>query len=272
MIGKTPGGAVIVSAYFINRPSVAAAFACSLLLALAASSVDARAADVKVMSTVALTPALDELAAKYEAGGNHLTFVYGTIANLKKKIDDGETADVLILSRPVLDSLQAQGKVVKDSIADVGTSYVAVGVRAGAPRPDISTPDRLKDALLATRSISYADPAKGGASGVHMAKVIDRLGITEEMKPKTILVPGAQAGELVARGEAEMGVAQASEIAAVPGTQVVGPLPGEFNSKITFAAGIGTTNSDPAAAKSLIELLTGPAGTAVLKSKGMDPP
>lgn len=260
-----------MSVHFINRAGVAAAFASALLLTLAAATIDAHAADVKVMSTVALTPALDELAAKYEAGGNHLTFVYGTIANLKKKIDEGETADVLILSRPVLNDLQAQGKVAKDSIVDVGTSHVAVGVRAGAPRPDISTPEKLKEALLATKSISYADPAKGGASGVHMAKVIDRLGIADQMKPKTILVPGAQAGELVAKGEAEMGVAQASEIAAVAGTQVVGPLPGEFNSKITFSAGIGATAKDPTAAKSLIELLTGPAGTAVLKSKGMDP-
>jgi len=260
-----------VRANFINRTAVAAAFASSLLLALAASAIDVSAAEVKVMSTVALTPALDELVAKYEAGGNHLTIAYGTIASLKKKIDAGETADVLILSRPVLNDLQAQGKVTQGSVADVGTSFVAVGVRAGAPVPDISTPERLKEALLATKSISYADPAKGGASGIHIAKVIDRLGISDQMQPKTILVPNAQAGELVAKGEAEMGVAQASEIAAVPGTQVVGPLPGEFNSKITFSAGIGATSQNPAAAKSLIELLTSPTGADVLKSKGMDP-
>jgi molybdate transport system substrate-binding protein len=265
------GAAISMSTHVINRTAMAAASACSLLLAVATSETGARAAEVKVMSTVALTPALDELVPKYQAGGNHLSIVYGTIASLKKKIDAGETADLMILSRPVLDDLQARGKVANGSIADVGTSYVAVGVRAGAPSPDISTPDKLKAALLATKSISYADPAKGGASGVHMAKVIDRLGITDQMKPKTILVPGAQAGELVARGEAEMGVAQASEIAAVPGTKVVGPLPGDFNSKITFSAGIGSSSNDPAAAKSLIELLTGPSGKAVLRSKGMDP-
>jgi molybdate transport system substrate-binding protein len=266
---KPEGRAVVMRAKFIDQ--VTAALACSLLLALATSATEARAAEVKVMSTVALTPTLDELVPKYEAGGNHLTIVYSTIANLKKKIDAGETADVLILSRPVLNDLQSQGKVVQGSVVDVGTSYVAVGVGAGAQPPDISTPEKLKAALLATKSISYADPAKGGASGVHMAKVIDRLGITEEMKPKTILVPGAQAGELVAKGEAEMGVAQASEIASVPGTQVVGPLPGEFNNKITFSAGIGSTSKDSAAAKLLIDLLTGPTGAAVLKSKGMDP-
>ena len=260
-----------MNTHFINRTAVAASFASSLLLVLATSAIGARAAEVKVMSTVALTPALGELVPKYEAGGNHLTIVYGTIASLKKKIDAGDTADVLILSRPVLNDLQVQGKVTQGSVADVGTSFVAVGVRAGAPVPDISTPERLKEALLATKSISYADPAKGGASGIHIAKVIDRLGISDQMQPKTILVPNAQAGELVAKGEAEMGVAQASEIAAVPGTRVVGPLPGEFNSTITFSAGIGSTSQNPAAAKSLIELLTSPTGADVLKSKGMDP-
>ena len=157
------------------------------------------------------------------------------------------------------------------SIANVGKSYVAIGVRSGAPQPDISTVEKLKAALLAAKSISYADPAKGGASGVYFAKVVDRLGIADQMKSKTVLVPGAQAGELVAKGEVEMGVAQASEIAAVPGTQVVGPLPGDLHIEMIFSVGIGSMSKDPAAAKSLIELLTSPTGAAVLKSKGMDP-
>ena len=224
------------------------------------------------MSTVALTPTLEELTPKYESSsGNKLTIVYSTIAELRKRIEAGETADVMILSRPALEDLQTKGQVAQGSIANVASSYVAIGIRAGAPEPDISTAEKLKAALLATKSISYADPAKGGASGVYFAKVIDRLGIADQMKSKTVLVPGAQAGELVAKGEVEMGVAQASEIAAVPGAQVVGPLPGDLNSTIVFAVGIGAASKDPAAAKSLIELLTGPTGTAVLKSKGMDP-
>jgi molybdate transport system substrate-binding protein len=255
--------------HFSQRAALAAAVGCSLLFALGAA---ARAAELKVMSTVALTPALGELAPKYESSsGNKLTIVYSTIAELKKRIDAGETADVMILSRPALDDLQTQGKVAQGSIVNVGKSYVAIGVRAGAPRPDISSAEKLKTALLATRSISYADPAKGGASGVYFAKVLDRLGISDQMKSKTVLVPNAQAGELVARGEVEMGVAQASEIAAVPGTQVVGPLPGDLHSELIFAVGIGSTSKDPAAAKPLIDLLTGPIGAAVLKSKGMDP-
>ena len=257
---------------FSRRAILAAAVEYSLLLALGAAAPAAYAAEVKVMSTVALTPTLGELTPKYESGsGNKLTIIYSTIADLKKRIDAGETADLMILSRPVLDDLQTQGKVSQGSIVNVGRSYVAIGVRAGAPQPDISTAEKLKAALLATKSISYADPAKGGASGVYFAKVIDRLGIADQMKSKTVLVPGAQAGELVAKGEVEMGVAQASEIAAIPGTQVVGPLPGDLHREMIFSVGIGSTSKDPGAAKSLIELLTSPTGAAVLKSKGMDP-
>lgn len=228
-------------------------------------------AEVKVLSTVALTPALDELVPTYESGGNRLTIVYDTIAELKKRIDGGDTADVIILSRPILDELETRGKLLEGSIVDIGTSYVAVGVRAGAPLPDISTPGKLKGVLLAAKGISYADPAKGGVSGVYFAKVLDRLGIADQMKARTVLVPNAQAGELVVRHEVEIGVAQASEIVAVPGTQVVGPLPGDLGSRMTFSAGIGSASQNPAAARSLIELLAGAAGAAVLKSKGMDP-
>ena len=256
---------------FIRQAAVAALLGCSVLLALGASVPAAWATEVTVMSTVALTPAFAELTQKYQTSGNRLNIVFGTIAGLKKRIDAGETADVMILSLPVLDDLQTQGKIVQGSIANVGKSYVAVGVRAGAPVPDIGTVEKLKAALLVTKSVSYADPAKGGASGIYFAKVLDRLGIADQMKSKTVLVPGAEAGEMVAKGEAEMGVAQASELAAVPGIKVVGPLPGDLNSEIVFAVGVGSTSADPVAAKSLIEFLTGPVGAAILKSKGMDP-
>src|SRR6202020_608403 len=266
--GHRTGDKNVMRTLFIRQAALAA---CSVLLAWAASAPAAQAAEVKVMSTVALTPAFGELTQKYQSGGNQLNIVFGTIASLKKRIDAGETADVLILSRPVLDDLQTQGKIVQGSIANVGKSYVAIGIRAGAPLPDIGSVEKLKAVLLATKSVSYADPAKGGASGIYFAKVLDRLGLADQMKSKTVLVPGAEAGEMVAKGEADMGVAQASELASVPGVKVVGPLSGDLNSEFVFAVGIGSTSTDPAAAKSLIELLTGPVGAAILKSKGMDP-
>lgn len=220
------------------------------------------AAEIKVMSTVAMTATLDELKPKFEAATGHkVTIVYSVIADLRKRI----------LSRAALDDLQGQGKAMPGSIVNLASSYVAIGVRGGAAKPDIGSADALKRTLLAAKSIVYADPVKGGASGVYFAKVLDRLGITEQMKSKTILVPGAQAAEVVARGEAEMGVAQASEIVPIAGAQLVGPLPGDLNNVTVFAAGIGPASKAPAAAKALVEYVTGPVGAGVLKSKGLDP-
>jgi molybdate transport system substrate-binding protein len=230
------------------------------------------AAELKVMSTVALSATLDDLKPKFEsATGHKLTIVYSVIADLKKRIENGEAADVMLLSRPALDDLQTKGKVASGSIANVASSSAAVAVRAGAPVPDISTSDALKRALLASKSIAYSDPAKGGASGVHFARVLEKLDIVDQMKPKTILVPGAQAAEVVAKGEAELGVGMASEIVPVAGAQLVGPLPGDLKMVIVFAAGVGPTSKDPTAANALIQFITGPTGAAVRKSKGMDP-
>ena len=182
-----------------------------------------------MLTSVALTSALDELAPQFErATGNKLTIGYGLISDIRKRILEGESADVIILSRPVMDELQKQDKFAVGPITNVVGTAVSVAARAGAPKPDMSSVDAFKRSLLAAKSIVYADPAKGGASGVYFASVLDRLGIAEQMKPKTILVPGAQAADVVAKGEAELGVAQASEIVPVAGAQLVGPLPGEY--------------------------------------------
>ena len=252
--------------------NVAAAIGLAILLPSLTAASAVSAAELKVMSTVAMSATLDELKPKFEAAtGNKVTIVYSVIADLRKRIQEGETADVMILSRAALDDLQGQGKVVPGSIVNLASSYVAIAVRAGAAKPDLGSVDALTRTLLAAKSIVYADPAKGGASGVYFAKVLDRLGITDQMKSKTILVPGAQAAEVVARGEAEMGVAQASEIVPIAGAQLVGPLPGDLNNVTVFAAGIGPATKDPAAAKAFIEHVTGPVGAGVLKSKGLDP-
>jgi molybdate transport system substrate-binding protein len=252
--------------------NVAAAIGLTILLSSLTAASAVGAAEIKVMSTVALSATLDELKPKFETATDHkVTIVYSVIADLRKRIQEGETADVMILSRAALDELQGQGKVASGSVVNVASSYVAIAVRAGTATPDIGSADALKRTLLAAKSIVYADPAKGGASGVYFAKVLDRLGIADQMKSKTILVPGAQAAEVVAKGEAEMGVAQASEIVPIAGAQLVGPLPGELNNVTIFAAGIGPASKDAAAARALIQYVTGPAGAGVLKSKGMDP-
>jgi molybdate transport system substrate-binding protein len=231
----------------------------------------AQAAEVKVLTSVALTSALDELAPIFEKeSGNKLMIEYSLIAALRKRILDGETGDVIMLSRPVMEELQKQGKFAGDLVNVAGTP-VSIVARAGAPKPDIGSVDALKRTLLNARSIVYADPAKGGASGVYFAKVLDRLGIAEQMKSKTTLVPGAQAAEVVAKGEAELGVGQASEIVPVHGAQLVGPLPGEFASTTAFTAAIGAGSKSAEAAKTLIKFLTGPEAAPRLKANGFEP-
>jgi molybdate transport system substrate-binding protein len=242
----------------------------SLLSATAAiEAAVAEPVEVTVLTSVALTSAMDELAPQYErATGNKLKIGYSLIADIKKRVIAGESADVIMLSRPAMDDLQKQDKFAPGSIIDVAGTPVAIAAKAGAPKPDISSADALKAALLAAKSIVYADPTKGGASGVYFATVIDKLGIAEQLKAKTILVPGPQAADVVARGEAELGVAQASEIVPVSGAQLVGPLPGELGSLTQFTAAIGAGSKQAEAAKSLIQFLTGPSAAAVFKAKG----
>jgi molybdate transport system substrate-binding protein len=230
------------------------------------------AAEIKVLASVALTAALNELAPQYErATGNKLSLGYSLVADIRKRVLEGETADVIILSRPVMDELQKQDKVTPGSIADVVGIAVAVTARAGAPKPDISSADALKRTLLAAKSVVYADPAKGGLSGVYFARVLDRLGIADQMKPKTVLVPGDQSAEVVAKGEAEIGVAQTSEIVPVAGAELVGALPGDLNLVTVFSAGIGAGAKAPDAATSYVKFITGPTAAPVLKARGMEP-
>src|SRR5262249_44003344 len=153
---------------------------------------------------------------------------------------DGESADVIMITRPMMEELQKQNKLAAGSLVNVVGTPVAIAARAGAPKPDIATVEALKRTLLAAKSIVYADPAKGGVSGVVFARPLDRLGIADQMKPKTILVPGAQGPDMVAKGEAELAAAQGSEIVPVAGAQLVGPLPGELASTTLFAAAIGS--------------------------------
>ena len=232
----------------------------------------AQASELKVLTSVALTSVLDELAPVFEkTTGTKLKIDYNLIAAQRKRILEGESADVIILSRGAMQELQKLDKFAASDLVDVAGTPVSVAARAGVPKPDISTADAFKQTLLSARSIVYADPAKGGASGVYFARVLDRLGIAEQMQAKTILVPGAQAAEVVAKGEAELGVAQGSEIVPVAGAQLVGPLPGEFASMTVFTAGIGAGSTLRAPASELITFLKGPEAAARFKAKGFEP-
>ena len=231
----------------------------------------AGAAEVKVLTSVALTAALDELAPAFEKqSGNSVTIVYGLAAEMRKRVLDGESADVILIVRPMMEELQKQNKLAADSLVNVVSTPVALAARAGALKPNIATVEAFKSALLAAKSIVYADPAKGGASGVVFARVLDRLGIADQMKAKTILVPGAQAADVVAKGDAELGVAQGSEIVPVAGAVLVGPMPGEFASTTVFSAAIGADSKSAAAARSFIDFLTSTQVTPQFKAKGFE--
>jgi molybdate transport system substrate-binding protein len=254
----------------MNRQSLMTGVAAALGAVLL-SGATAHAADVKVMTSVALKSVLDELTPAFEKKTGHKLIIdYALAAEQKKRILDGERADVIIITRAMMEDLAKQKKVA-DGIVNVAGTPVAVAARAGAAKPDISTVDAFKQALLSAKSISYSDPAKGGLSGVVALKAIERLGIAEQIKPKTILVAGALSPELVAKGEAELGIAQASEIVPVAGTQLVGPLPGELATMTLFTGGIGADSPSAQAAKAYIEFLTGPDAAPSLKAKGFVP-
>ena len=248
--------------------TAAAGALCSLVL----SGTVGYASELKVVTSVALTSALNELAPAYEKKtGDKLVIDYDLAANMKKRILDGERADVIILTRPMMEDLLKNHKLTGDGLVNVAGTPVVLAVRAGAQKPDIGAIEAFKQALLSARSIVYADPAKGGLSGIVAAKAIERLGIAAQMKPKTILVPGAQTADVVAKGEAELGIAQASEIVPFAGVQLVGPLPGDLGSMTLFTGGIGIESKSVEPAKTLIKFLTGPDAAPSFKAKGFQP-
>jgi len=240
-------------------------------LTLAALSVSAvvEAAEIRVLSTVGVQPATPEIIAQFEgATGHRIAVTYGLAAVLKTKFLEGEPADVLILTSPIVDDLVQQGKVAPGSKVDIGRSGVGVGVKAGAPKPDISTPEALKNAVLAAKSIGYS---KAGASGVVFARVLERLGIAEQVKAK-YRDTGTRAGEMLASGEIELGAAQIPELMAVPGVEVVGPLPADLQTITIFSVALATEAREAEAAKAFIQFLSGPRAAPVYKAKGLAGP
>jgi molybdate transport system substrate-binding protein len=234
----------------------------------------ANAAEIKVLCAVAMKPAIDDLAREFERSTGHtVTVAYATAGIVRDRIRDGEAADVAILPRSAFDPLVASGKIAPGTATVVARSLVAVAVPAGAPRPDISTVDAFKRALLAARSVVYPDPAKGGATGIHAARVIERLGITAEMKSKTMLVPGSEYAEILAKREAELAIVQPMVVLGVPGIDLVGPLPAELQNTTDFVfwAGVGTSAREAQTAAAFIKYLLAPDAVRAIKAKGMEP-
>jgi molybdate transport system substrate-binding protein len=251
--------------------------AIALLLLPAASfkGAAAHAAEIKVLSANVFTGVLEGLFGEFERQSGHkVSFIYGTAGAIKTRVQAGEFGDVTILPRPMLDQLLAQGRIAPGSIVDLARSTVAVAVRSGAPKPDVSTVDAFKRSLSAAKSITYPDPAGGGATGVLVAQIFERLGLTTDMKPKTRFPPPGQFGAAVlARGEAELAIAQPMEVLTQPGTELAGLLPAELQEPLnfTFSMSIMSAARERQAGQALIQFLAGPEVAAALKAKGMEP-
>lgn len=240
---------------------------------LAAQIAIANAAEVKVFSTIGVQAALEELAPKFEkASGHKLNITWATAAVLVKRIQGGETADLMVLTKQGLETMVKENKATSGPNAVFASSGMAVVVKKGAPKPDISTSDAFKAALLKAKSISYSNPEFGGASGVYFAKLIERMGIAGELKAKTHYPPASgNAGNLAANGEAELAIQQEPEVMAVTGVDMVGPLPADINNITTYAAGLGAGAKEPEAANALIRFLHTPEAATVFKARGLKP-
>ena len=244
--------------------TLAFAFACATA---------AQAAEVKILTAGAMKAVVLELVPQFEKETGHKAVVDNdTAGGLAKRIEGGEAFDVAVITPSVLNDLASKKKVVADSRANVARVGVGIVVKEGAPSPDISSIDAFKRALLTAKSVAYIDPASGGSSGIYLAGLFDKLGIADEIKPKARLKKGGYVAELIANGEAELGLHQISEILPVRGVKLVGPLPAEIQNYTTYTAAVGADAKQPDAARALIKLLTGPAAESVLKARGMERP
>jgi molybdate transport system substrate-binding protein len=245
-----------------------------LAMALAAPT-PSDAAEIKVLTTRAMNHVLTELAGAFQRASEHkITLILAPPNEIERRIAKGEIVDVVMSGSAAVDNLVQQGKIARGDQLILARVGIGVAVRAGAPKPDISSIESFRRTLLAAKSIVYTDPAVGGASGIHFEKVLDRLGIAKEIKAKSILNARAAttpSAEIVARGEAELGIQLISEIVSVPGAELLGPLPGELQAFNVIRAGIVTTAREPDAAKVLFRFLTSPAAAGVIKATGMEP-
>jgi len=225
--------------------------------------------NIKVLSTHAVHDVLRELRPMFErTSGIDLAIDWAPANLLRREIENDAAFDVAIVTRPVIDALTNHGKIIAESCVDIGRSGLGVAVRRGADRPDISTLDAFKRALLTAKSVARS---RDGTSGLYFETLLTRLGIAEAMHGKIVLGGSGLIAELVARGEAEMAVQQIPELLPVSGADFVGPLPNELQLYTTFSAGVGVATKDRTSAESFISCLTAPASCALFAAKGLEP-
>lgn len=231
-----------------------------------------RAVELKLLTAGAFKSTVVALLPEYErTSGNKVSVENDTVGGLMKRIEAGEGFDVVLMTPEAVDKLTGAGKVISGSRTNLARVGVGVMVKTGADKPDISTVEAFKKTLLDAKSISFIDPASGGSSGIYIEKLIERLGISDQVKPKEKLKQGGYVADYIESGQAELGIHQISEILPHAGVALVGPLPKEIQNYTVYAAGVGTGTQDGAAAKALIASLAGPSAKALFRSKGMEP-
>jgi molybdate transport system substrate-binding protein len=237
-----------------------------------ATSGDARAAEIKVLHGGAFTQLVEAVVPEFQRQTGHkVTTQRETVGALQKRIEGGEAFDLAILTPAAIDDLARKGKIVGGSRVNLVQVGVGVVVKEGAPRPDISSVDAFKRALVAAKSVAYIDPQAGGSSGIYVAGLLDRLGIAAEVKPKAVLVHGGAVADHVAKGEAELGIHQISEILPVKGITLVGALPKEIQNYTIYAAGVSATSANAEVVRALIRSFGDARAVAAMKEKGMEP-
>ena len=234
----------------------------------------AGAADLKVISAGAVRGLIAQIIEDYtRQTGQKFDFTIGTTGQLRNIIATGQHADLIIASAPLMGELEKTGKMMPGSRADLGRVGIGVTVREGAAVPDVSTPDALKNALIAARSVAYTDPAEGGTSGIYFNNLANRFGIGDAVRKKAVLTRGGREAAIeVAEGRAELAIVFMSESAVVKGVKLAGPLPGPLQDYSVYAAAIPASSTDAAAARAFIAALTSPAMAERWRANGFEPP
>ena len=231
------------------------------------------AGDLKVLTAGAYKQVLLAMQPEFEKqSGHRLVIDNDTVGALVKRIDGGETFDVVVASPAGLDGLVKSRKVADGTRQNLARVGIGIMVKAGAPKPDVSSVEAFKKAILGAKSISYVDPASGGTTGIYLTKLFEQMGIAAEVNAKAKLKQGGLVSDLIVKGEAELGLQQMSEIIPIKGVDFVGPLPGEIQLYTTYAAGIAADTKERAAADALVRFLAAPAAATVLRTMGMDAP
>ncbi len=247
-----------------------ASFVAILLAAgMAIGATTAQAAEVKLIGSAAVKEAVIDLIPAFEkASGHKVTTIWAGTEAITKRISGGEVVDVVLIAAPNIDKLIAAGKLAAGSRADIAKSGIGVAVRAGLPKPDISSGEAVKNAVLAAKSVAYSS----GPSGFYLADLFRKMGIADQIKDKVKQTPsGVQVGEVVARGDADLGFQQVSELLHLKGIQYLGPLPSDIQHVTVFSAGLHSAAPQPDAAKALVKFLTGPEAGASIRKTGMEP-